>query len=55
MDDLLMQKLFSHDKHFDQIEKDLGEFRNQVLTNQDEMLGILRRLDEERISIALKI
>ena len=48
-EDKVIQKLAEHDKRFDEISTDLSGFKNQVYTAQDEMLTILRRLDEERI------
>ncbi|MFH1192881.1 MAG: hypothetical protein V1656_01010 [Candidatus Jorgensenbacteria bacterium] len=64
-EDRVIQKLVEHDKHFDLIVGKLVEhdkkldgvvmkdefqnFKHQVLTAQDEMVTILRRLDQERI------
>jgi len=47
----IVKKLLEHDQRFDQMvtKKEFQNFRNEVLTAQDEMIGILRRLDQERI------
>ena len=45
----ILQKLSEHDKRFDELASDLSSFKHQVLTSQDEVLTILKRLDEERI------
>lgn len=46
MEDKVFQKLVEHDKHFDILESDLRDFKMQVYHTQDEVLTILRRLDE---------
>jgi hypothetical protein len=48
-EDKIIEKLFEHDKRFDQLDYDFKEFKNQVLSGQDEILTIVRRLDQERI------
>lgn len=62
-EDTVLKKLIEHDKRFDTLanelndqRKDLGEFRSdfssfrqQTQTAQDEILTIIRRLDEERV------
>jgi len=48
-EDKIITKLEEHDKRFDVLESNFGEFKQQVLTSQDEMLTILHRLDQERI------
>lgn len=45
----IIEKLFEHDKRFDQLDYNFKEFKNQVLSGQDEILTIIRRLDQERI------
>jgi len=51
-EDLILRKLDEHDKRFDTLEADFHDFKNQMLTGQDQMLTILRRLDEERLFTA---
>lgn len=48
----IIQKLNEHDGRFDELAVDLKDFKNQVFAAQDEMLTILRRVDEERIFTA---
>lgn len=48
-EDKILQKLGEHDKRFDALESDFGEFKIKTLATQDEMVTILRRLDEERL------
>ena len=47
----IINKLIEHDKRFDQmIAKDeFGNFRNELLTNLDNMTAILEKLDQERV------
>lgn len=47
----IIQKLIEHDQRFDQMvtKEEFKNFRNEVLVAQDEMITILRRLDQERI------
>lgn len=47
----IVKKLLEHDQRFDQMvtKDEFQNFRNEVLAAQDEMIGILRRLDQERI------
>ena len=48
-EDKIIEKLFEHDKRFDQLDYDFKEFKDQVLSGQDEILTVVRRLDQERI------
>lgn len=50
-EDKIILKLAEHDKRFDELvtKGEFQEFKRQVLTGQDEMMAILRRLDQERI------
>jgi len=43
------QRLAEHDRRFDKLDTEISDFKNRVYTAQDEMITILRRLDEERI------
>lgn len=45
----IIQKLFEHDDRFDRIEEKIEAMRNDFLTSKDEMMVILKRLDQERI------
>lgn len=47
--DSVDRRLDSMDRRFDKSESDFTEFKHQTLSIQDEMLTILRRLDEERV------
>ncbi|NQV88960.1 MAG: hypothetical protein HQ488_01400 [Parcubacteria group bacterium] len=50
-EDKIIEKLIEHDQKLDQIGvvvDELKSFRNQQSTANDEMITILRRLDEER-------
>lgn len=51
-EDRVIKKLLEHDRRFDEMAVDFKDFKNQVFTAQDEMLTILRRLDEERVFTA---
>ncbi len=50
----VIQKLLEHDEQFDKIEEKLDKMvtREEYLQGQDEMMTILRRLDQERIFTA---
>lgn len=48
-EDKVIAKLTEHDKRFDALDADFKNFKEQVFIAQDEILSILRRLDEERI------
>lgn len=50
-EDRIIAKLAEHDQKFgDLVTKgEFNQFKERVLSTQDEMLSILRRLDEERI------
>jgi len=47
--DSIDQRFNSMDRYFGKSESDFTEFKHQTLSTQDEMLTILRRLDEERV------
>lgn len=53
-EDKIIQKLGEHDKRFDELvtRKEFTDFKHQVPTGQDEILTIVRRLDEERVFTA---
>jgi hypothetical protein len=48
-EDKIIQKLGEHDKRFDRLEGKFDDLGQRVLTTQDKILTIVRRLDEERI------
>ncbi len=50
-EDLVIKKLAEHDKRFDELvtKPEFQDFKHQVFNAQDQMLTILKRLDEERI------
>jgi len=50
-EDKILQKLFEHDSLLVEVvtKSEFHDFKNQVYHAQDEMLTMLRRLDEERI------
>lgn len=50
-EDKVINKLAEHDKRFDDLitKTEFHDFKNHVFSGQDEMITILRRLDEERI------
>ena len=50
-EDKVINKLQEHDDRLDKLvtKADVFEFKNGITKVQDEMLGILRRLDQERI------
>ncbi|OGG40106.1 hypothetical protein A3A21_01705 [Candidatus Jorgensenbacteria bacterium RIFCSPLOWO2_01_FULL_45_25b] len=45
--DVLAKKAMEHDTRFDQLEKKVDDSTAQILQNQDEMITILRDLQEE--------
>ena len=53
-EDKIIQKLIEHDERFDSIEQKLDSKlgRDEYLKGQDEIMTILRRLDQERIFTA---
>ena len=54
-EDKIIQKLIEHDGKFVQLENKFDDLGEKVLTNQDKMLTILNRLDEERILINVRV
>ena len=46
----LIKKLFDHDDEFVRVHDEIRDLRNDMNTRSDEMLTILKRLDEERIA-----
>lgn len=51
--DQVIAKLIEHDERLDQMvtKTAFNSFRNEMLTGQDKIITILKRLDEERFSI----
>ena len=45
----IINKLIEHDNHFVDIMQEISDSRKENLQAQDEMITILRRLDQERI------
>jgi len=50
--DVILEKVSGIEKQLNAFETDFHGFRDQVLTGQDEMLTVLKRLDEERVFTA---
>ena len=50
-EDKIITKLMEHDEKFENLatKDELDKFREEVLSGQDAMMTILKRLDEERI------
>jgi len=50
-EDKIINKLLEHDKRFEDLttEVEFGALRSEILHGQDEMMIILKRLDEERV------
>ena len=51
-EDKILQKLEQHDAKFEDIIKLLRDFKQEFLQKQDEIMTILKRLDENRIFTA---
>lgn len=51
-DEQITQKLLEHDDRFDKTDSKIDEFRGEFLQGQDEIMTILKRLDQERIFTA---
>lgn len=47
--DIIAKRFDVTDKRFDVLESDLRGFKNQMYTTQDQILTIVRRLEEERV------
>lgn len=49
--DKIIQKLLEHDEQLNRVvtKDEFGEFKRETLQNQEEMITILKRLDQERI------
>lgn len=45
----IIKKLLEHDEQFVSIREEISQLRREILQGQDEMMTILRRLDQERI------
>lgn len=48
-EDLILKKLLEHDEKFNKIDSRFDELGMKNLEDKDEILTILRRLDEERV------
>ena len=48
-EDVILKKLNEHDKRFDTLESGFQDFKHQIYATQDQILTIVRRLDEERV------
>ncbi len=50
-EDLIIKKLLEHDERFTKLvsSEEFQDLKNKILNGQDTMIGILQRLDEERI------
>lgn len=50
-EDKIIQKLLEHDEQLSRIvtKDEFSDFRKETLQNQEEMITILKRLDQERI------
>lgn len=48
-EDKIVKKLLEHDEEFAAIRQEIADLHRETLQGQDEMIGILRRLDQERI------
>jgi len=50
-EDKIIQKLLEHDEQLSRVvtKDEFGEFKKETLQNQEEMITILKRLDQERI------
>ncbi|MBE0447375.1 MAG: hypothetical protein IBX64_04630 [Actinobacteria bacterium] len=48
--DVITRKLIDHDEQFVLVRQEIAGLRQEMLRGQDEMLTILHRLDQERIS-----
>lgn len=48
-EDKIIQKLFEHDERFERLETKIDDTHREVLHGMDEIMVILKRLDEERV------
>ena len=48
-EDKVIQKLIEHDHQFELLRDDIQQMHRDNLDKQDEMITILKRLDEERV------
>jgi hypothetical protein len=48
-EDKIIEKLVEHDKDFVNIRNDIKDFKEEILQGQDEIITILKRLDENRV------
>jgi len=48
----IIQKLLDHDEQFENIKTGILQLRSELINGQEEMITILKRLDEERIFTA---
>lgn len=45
----IVEKLIEHDEQFVQVRSEMGQFRDEVNQRLDDIIVILKRLDQERI------
>lgn len=48
----IIKKLFEHDDEFKTVKKEMADFKRETLAGQEQMITILKRLDQERIFTA---
>lgn len=48
-EDKIIEKLIDHDEKLDNLEEKNSDLKSESLKNQEEMITILKRLDQERI------
>lgn len=51
-EDKIIDKLFEHDNRFDKVGNKIDNMTMEIFRRQDEIITILRRLDQERIFTA---
>jgi DNA anti-recombination protein RmuC len=48
-EDKIIEKLIEHDERFDKIDQKMDTFKEEILQGQDEIIRIVKRLDEDRV------
>ena len=48
----VQKKLAEHDGRFDSVERKMDDLEKKVLASQDEIITILRKVDEELVSVS---
>lgn len=50
----IVAKLLEHDDEFEKVHGEIREFRDEIMTKMDQVLGVVNRTDQERYAMIAK-